>query len=74
MEVGVKVWVENLRTTQIKHTSSAYLTFVALDPDGNKVVLPQIEPICEEETRRYEEAAQRRAYRLAQKAKARNTW
>jgi acyl-CoA hydrolase len=74
MEVGVKVWVENLRTTQIKHTSSAYLTFVALDPDGNKVVLPQIEPIGEEETRRYEEAAQRRAYRLAQKAKARNTW
>lgn len=69
MEVGVKVWVENLQTTEIRHTSSAYLTFVALDTLGNRVVLPQIVPATDEERRRFNEAAERRAYRLAQKAK-----
>lgn len=69
MEVGVKVWVENLRTTELRHTSSAYLTFVALDPSGNRVVLPQAVPETDEEFRRFDEAANRRAYRLAQKTK-----
>jgi len=67
MEVGVKVWVENLHTTQIRHTSSAYLTFVALDDAGSRVVLPPIHPETADEHRRYEEAGSRRKYRLAQK-------
>ncbi len=67
MEVGVKVWVENLLTGEVKHTSSAYLTFVALDQAGNKIVLPALHPETGEEFRRFEEAGQRRAYRLAQK-------
>jgi acyl-CoA hydrolase len=69
MEVGVKVWVENLQTREIRHNSSAYLTFVALDSAGNRVVLPQVIPATDEDRRRYEEAAERRAYRLARKAK-----
>ncbi len=69
MEVGVKVWVENLQTTEFKHTSSAYLTFVGVDRAGNRLVLPQIAPETDEEKRRYEEAAGRRAYRLAFKDK-----
>ena len=69
MEVGVKVWVENLQSGQLKHTSSAYLTFVALDRAGNRVVLPPIVPETEDEKRRYEEAEKRRAYRLAFKNK-----
>ena len=67
MEVGVKVWVENLQSRMLKHTSSAYLTFVALDRAGNRVILPPIVPETDEEKRRYEEAAERRAYRLALK-------
>ncbi len=70
MEVGVKVWVENLRTMELRHTSSAYLTFVALDSAGNRVVLPQIAPETDDEKRRWVEAAERRAYRLAFKDKS----
>jgi acyl-CoA hydrolase len=70
MEVGVKLWVENLRTGEVRHTSSAYLTFVALDEKGNRIVLPPVVPETPEEQRRYDEAAERRAYRLACKAKA----
>ena len=72
MEVGVKVWVENLQSGSLRHTSSAYLTFVALDQAGNRVVLPPVIPETEEEKRRYAEAAERRAYRLACKDKAQN--
>ncbi|HEX4230375.1 MAG TPA: acyl-CoA thioesterase [Bryobacteraceae bacterium] len=71
MEVGVKVWVENLLTAEIRHTSSAYLTFVALDSAGQRVPLPPITPETDEEKRRYEEAAERREYRLALKERAR---
>jgi acyl-CoA hydrolase len=70
MEVGVKVWVENLQTSEMKHTSSAYLTFVALDKAGNRVVLPPVVPETEEDKRRFEGAAERREYRLAMKARA----
>lgn len=72
MEVGVKVWVENLVDGNVRHTSSAYLTFVALDRAGNRVVLAPVIPETEEERRRFDEAAERRAYRLACKAKTRN--
>jgi acyl-CoA hydrolase len=73
MEVGVKVWIENLHSGEIKHTSSAYLTFVGVDSAGRKTTLPPIRPETEEEIRRFEEAAQRRAYRLACKDKTRQT-
>lgn len=70
MEVGVRVEVENLVTGEIKHTSSAYLTFVAIDSEGRRVPVPPVIPETETERRRYEEAAQRRAYRLALREKA----
>ena len=72
MEVGVKVWVENLESGELRHTSSAYLTFVALDRAGNRILLTPIVPEDEEERRRFEQAAERRAYRLAFKDKTRN--
>jgi len=64
MEVGVKVFVEDLISGQVRHTSSAYLTFVAIDAEGNRVPVAPVIPESAEEQRRYEEAGQRRARRL----------
>ena len=64
MEVGVKVMVEDLATGAIRHTSSAYLTFVAVDAEGHRVPVPAVIPETEDEKRRYEDAARRREVRL----------
>lgn len=64
MEVGVKVWVEDLRTGERRHTSSAYLTFVGVDADGTCVQIAPVIPETAEEKRRFEEALLRREYRL----------
>ena len=69
MEVGVKVWVEDLKTGAVRHTSSAYLTFVALDAKGQRTPAPQAIPETEDETRRYEEAAGRREHRLKMRSR-----
>ena len=70
MEIGVKVEVENLLTGEIRHTSSAYLTFVAVDGNGQRIPIPPVIPETQEQKRRYQEAGQRRAYRLTLREKA----
>jgi acyl-CoA hydrolase len=71
MEVGVKVFVEDLLTGELSHTSSAYLTFVAIDAHSERSpIIPAI-PETEEERRRYEEAGRRREQRLAMKNRPR---
>ena len=64
MEVGVKVFVEDLIRGERRHTSSAYLTFVAIDPSGKCIPVAPVIPETPDEIRRYEEAGQRREYRL----------
>src|ERR1700736_4540954 len=66
MEVGVEVYSENVLTGERKHTTSAYVTFVAIDEKSHqpKAVRPLILETSEEK-RRYEEAAERRKTRLA---------
>jgi len=70
MEIGVRVEVENLITGEVRHTSSAYLTFVAVDEQGQRTPIPPVIPETEAEKRRYEEAGHRRQYRLALREKA----
>ena len=67
MEVGVKVWVEDLGTGVRRHTSSAYLTFVAIGPNNERVPVAPIIPETDDEKRRYDAALIRREYRLSQK-------
>jgi acyl-CoA hydrolase len=64
LEIGVKVFSQNLRTGELKHANSAYLTFVALDDNGRPAVIDPIYPEDENEKRRYHEALVRRERRL----------
>jgi acyl-CoA hydrolase len=66
MEVGVKVFSENALTGERKHTTTAYVTFVAIDADTKKPkpVAPLILK-TDEEKRRWREAGARRKARLA---------
>jgi acyl-CoA hydrolase len=64
MEIGVKVWAENLLTAERKHTSSAYLTFVALDDNGKPMAVPPYAPRTDEQKRRWAQAEIRRQQRL----------
>lgn len=65
MEVGVKVWVEDLIRGEELHVSSAFLTFVAVTKEGDRVLVPPVIPETDDEKRRYERAGVRREYRLA---------
>lgn len=64
MEVGVRVEAENFMTGEVRHTASAYLTFVALDANGKPTRVPPVIAETEDEKRRYQEAGRRREARL----------
>lgn len=73
MEVGVRVEAENFLTGLVRHTASAYLTFVALGNDGRPVEVPPLILETEEEKRRLQEAVARREMRLAEKVRERKS-
>src|SRR3954464_11017350 len=67
MEVGVRVEAENPRTGEKRHTSTAYVTMVALDESGAPTPAPPLEPETDDEQRRQREAELRRGNRLAER-------
>ena len=69
VEVGVRVEAENLLTGLRRHTSSAYLTLVAMGPDGHPAQVPPLILETDDEKRRNVEAKERRQTRLAEKTK-----
>ncbi len=69
MEVGVRVEAENLMTGEVKHTASAYLTFVALDADGRPTPVPELAAETDEDKRRFAEAEERYNIRKALKTR-----
>ena len=70
MEVGVEVYSENPLTGERKQTTTAFVTFVAIDEFTRKPkpVIPLLVKTSEEK-RRYREAAKRRKVRLALRGK-----
>lgn len=65
MEIGVRIEARDLITDKVTHTGSSYLTFVALDDKKRPTIIPDVIPETDPEVRRYNEARQRRALRLA---------
>ncbi|PYV28146.1 MAG: acyl-CoA thioesterase [Acidobacteria bacterium] len=70
MEVEVKVYLEDYITGQRRQTSSAFVTYVAVDSDGRPTAVPPLVVRTAEEKRRYREALERRRRRLALAARA----
>jgi len=68
MEIGVRVEAENLRTGEVRHTNSAYLTYVALGEDGRPTEVPPLRLDDEVAERRYKEAVLRRELRQKERA------
>lgn len=67
MEIGVRVESENPYSDEIRHTSTAYLTMVAIDDDGKPCRVPPVSVSTEAEERRRGEAELRRRNRLAER-------
>jgi acyl-CoA hydrolase len=67
MEVGVRVEAERPRTGEIRHTSTAYLTMVAIGDDGRPVEVPPLLVEDADGRRREREAQTRRRNRLAER-------
>jgi acyl-CoA hydrolase len=73
LEVRVEVQSEETLTGKRQLTSRAFLTFVAIDRDGNRLKVPPLLVESDEERRECEAASARRAERLRRKAEGQAT-
>jgi acyl-CoA hydrolase len=67
MEIGVRVEAENPHSGERRHTSTAYVTMVALDEGGKPTGVPGVIAESDDEKRRQREAEVRRRNRLAER-------
>ena len=72
LEVQVEVYSEETLTGRRQLTSRAFLTFVAIDRDGNRVKVPPLLVETDAERRVCEEAQRRREDRLRRKLEVRS--
>lgn len=70
LEVAVKVYLEDSLTGEHRQTSSAFVTYVALDSEGRPVKVPAVIPSTLEEKHQYREALIRRRHRLEAAARS----
>ncbi|MGF1638324.1 MAG: acyl-CoA thioesterase [Cyclobacteriaceae bacterium] len=64
MEVHIVVWSEDLPNGHKVKSNTAFLTYVAVDKNGQPLIVPEAIPETEEEQTLYEGALQRRQLRL----------
>ena len=67
MEVGVRVEAENPFSREKRHTSTAYLTMVALDDAGEPTPSAPLTVETDAQVRRQREAETRRRHRLSER-------
>ncbi|MAJ45416.1 MAG: acyl-CoA thioesterase [Candidatus Marinimicrobia bacterium] len=70
MEVGVRIESENAITGKIKHTASAYLTFVSLDKNKEPQKVESVKPKTDDEIRRFNEGERRYIHRKKRRNKS----
>ena len=63
MEIGVRIDAESPLTGEVRHTATAYLTFVAIDKHNKPSIIAKIKPATKEEQRRYDRAKKRHLQR-----------
>lgn len=63
LEVGVRVEAETWDGRERRHTTTAYLVFVALDEDGHPAEVPPLHVETDDQRRRHEQARIRRDVR-----------
>lgn len=70
MEVGVRITAQRRGDfyADSVHVGTAYLVFVAVNPDGSPRPIPPLAPVTPEDFRRQQEAIIRRESRLARRA------
>ncbi len=68
MEIGVRVVAENPLSGEVRHSNSAYMTFVALDEHGHPAMVPPALAPTPTEQRRMRDAELRRRNRLDERA------
>ncbi len=73
MEIGVRVESEQMTTGKIKHTASAYLTFVALDENGKSLEVAPLILETDEECRRQQNAQLRSSQRTLERQQQRDS-
>ena len=69
MEIGVRIDAESPFTGDVRHTATAYLTFVAIDKNNKPSSIPKIKPETDDERRRYNRAKTRHLDRRKKRIK-----
>ena len=72
MEVGVRIEAETPLTGEVRHTATAYLTFVALNDKNKPMSILDINPVSDKEKYRYKEAQSRSMERKSRLKKLKN--
>ncbi len=72
MEVGIRAMVEDARAGTLRHVSSAYVTYVAVDREGKPQQVPCVIAETEHQERRYADAGRRRELRGEETKRARD--
>ena len=67
MEVEIKVEAENMEKATRTVTGTAYVTLVALNPDGKPCSVPQLLLKTDEDRQKFQEGKSRMEYRISQR-------
>lgn len=69
--IGIKVVSENVKTQQVKHTNTSYITMVAMNDDGSPRTVPGLTLQNDDDIRRFSQAYHRKQLKQQYRAEER---